>query len=37
MEKRPAGRVLLVLALAFGYAYRLRYLLLRIPPLAADS
>jgi len=35
MEKRPFWRGLL--AQAFGYAYRLRYLLLRIPPLAADS
>lgn len=37
MEKRPAGRAFIVLGLPFCYAYRLRYLLLRIPPLAADS
>jgi len=37
MEKRPAGRALLFLVQAFGYVYRLRYLLLRTSPLAADS
>jgi len=37
MEKRPLRRGLPFLALAFRYAYRLRYLLLRIPLLAADS
>lgn len=38
MEKRPVGRDLLVLALAFRYAYRLRCLSLRkICPLATDK
>ena len=37
MEKRPAGRGLIVLVLPCCYVYRLRYLLLSIPPLAADS
>ena len=36
-EKRPVGHGLLAGVLAFRYAYHLRYLLLRIPPLAADS
>jgi hypothetical protein len=37
MEKRPWGRGLIAPSFVFRYAYRLRYLLLRIPPLAADS
>ena len=37
MEKRPWGRVLVVLGLAFRYAYRLRFLSARtFRPLAAD-
>ena len=37
MEKRPRGRGLLALSFVFRYAYRLRYLLPRILPLAVDS
>lgn len=38
MEKRPPGRGLIALVLAFRYAYYLRYLPLRkLRPLAADK